>query len=190
MEVFRIERDWDEHGNSPWDALWYDGDPEDIDVLDCAMRLGAIWRSPAIRLEKRIQVPDIYGFHHHYAVSERAKALLLPVVEDAAEFLPLLPPGDRPLFVLHPLVRADLDEQSVVSASSVSGNITVIRKYSFAPSDLEEAMPVFQARQARGSAGRDARYPCTGVLVSLESCSVCRENALCGVAFTKVFGDG
>ena len=40
MQVFRIKTAYDETGNSPWDALWYDGDDEDLDSLDCQMRLG------------------------------------------------------------------------------------------------------------------------------------------------------
>jgi hypothetical protein len=187
MQVFRIKTAYREDGNSPWDALWYDGDDENIDVLDCEMRLGTIWRSPQIRLEKRERSPDIYVFHLHYAVSERAKDLLLPLVQDAAEFLPLSTESAVPLFVLHPLLRVDLGEDAVVTMNSVSGNIVVIQKYSFNPRELEEAMPIFQARQAVGSAARDAGGPCSGVLVSEDFCTLVEKNELRGVVFDRVF---
>jgi hypothetical protein len=59
MEVFKLDTAYDTHGNFPWDAVWYDGDDEDIDVLDCQMRLAAIWKPPEICLEKRHQRPDV-----------------------------------------------------------------------------------------------------------------------------------
>lgn len=187
MQVYKISTAYDEDGNSPWDAIWYDGDDEDLDVLGCPMRLGAIWSSPQTRLEKRNKTPDIYAFQLYYAVSERVKAQLLPIVEDTAEFLPLSTDSAEPLFVLHPLLRLDLDERAVVLKNSVSGNITVIKKYSFDPHDFEERIPIFQVRQGLGSVARSAGFPCTGVLVCRDVFKVHQKNRFRGVTIDKVF---
>ncbi|MCZ2076091.1 MAG: hypothetical protein LC130_13960 [Bryobacterales bacterium] len=190
MRVYLMDTDYDEAWNSPWDAVWYDGDQEDMDALHCQMRLGAIWRPPTVRVEKRLRTPDIYVFLLNFAVSEHAKEILSTVVQDTAEFLPLSTDVGETLFVLHPLWRAELDERAVVSKGSGSGNITVVRKYSFDLRDFDEPMPIFQARQAVGSAARDAGAPCPGVLVSDEFRLACVANGLRGVVFNEVWASG
>lgn len=187
MQVFKLNIAYDEEGNSPWDALWYDGDEEDIEVLDCQMRLGAVWKSPQIRFEKRDQTPDVYGFQTYFAVSERIRDRLLPIVEEAVEFLPLSVDAVTPLFALHPLFRADLDERAIVSKNSVSGNISVIRSYSFNPEELQDAIPIFQVRQPNGSKARNAGYPCSGVLVSQDVVEVFEQSGVLGVVCDLVW---
>jgi hypothetical protein len=187
MQVFKIQPAYDADGNSPWDTLWYEGDSEKIRVLDCEMPLSAVWKTADARLEKRGGRPDVYVFQLHFAVTEAVRELVLPLVNDAAEFLALSVPDAEPLFVLHPLLRADFDEGAVVSRNPVSGNVTVIRKYSFANDQFEEPMHIFQVRQAPGSSGRDAGLACTGVLVSRQVKELCEEQGFEGIVFERVF---
>lgn len=177
---------YDGLGNSPWDAIWYDGEDEDLDVLDCEMRVGAVWRPPLVRVEKRERRPAIYGFQLRFAMGEAACKQLSSLLGDTVEFLPLRVKRKTPLFVMHPMLRVDLDEKAVVGRNSVSGNITVIHRHRFVEKQFEEGTHVFQLRQAPGSAARDAGYPCSGVYVSSEFKSLCEANVLPGVAFENV----
>jgi hypothetical protein len=189
MEVFKIETAYDELGNSPWDTLWYHGDDEDLDALDCQMRLAPIWRPPSIQSEKRHQVPDIYQFQSRFATTKRVYQLLSPLVGDNAEFLPLRLPGPKRLFVIHPLLRVELDAAADVSRNGVSGNVTVIRRYSFTTTQFEQTMHLFQVNQALGSAARESGYPCSVVLVSRQFRDLCEQHCFRGVFFRKVWAD-
>src|SRR5438132_233016 len=100
MEFFRIATAYDQNGNSPWDALWYDGDDDDLNALRGQMRLAAIWKAPRLRLETRYDRPDVYVFQIFYALSKKFRDLLVPLLGDCAEFLPLQLLGGQELFVL------------------------------------------------------------------------------------------
>src|SRR6185312_6664858 len=108
MEVFKLGADYDVLGNSPWDALWYDGDDDDLDALDCQMRLMPIWKPPLVRLEKRDQRPDIYIFQVYYVCTRRISHILYPLVSDSVEFLPIRISERKRLYVMHPVARIDL----------------------------------------------------------------------------------
>lgn len=194
MEVFHLDTDYDAQGNSPWDTIWYDGDYEDIDVLDCDAKLAAIWKPPNVRVEERNKGPDFFVFQTYFAVTERVRVLLLHIVQNTVEFLPLSTDMNLLLFVLHPFIRVDLDDGAVVSRNSVSGNVTVIRKYSFAPNafdelqqDWQQPIHVFQVRHPLGSSARDGGVAVSGLLVSREFVDLCKKNNLQGVTFKKVF---
>jgi hypothetical protein len=187
VEFFKIRTAYDEMGNSPWDAIWYEGDDEDLDVLKGQFRLACVWKAPPAAIQKRKRTPDIYVFQLYSATTQSVCQLLAPLTTDSVEFLPLRIPGHKPLFVLHPLLRIDLDDGAEVERNSVSGNISVIRRYSFARDQVEVGMHILQVRQAPGSAARNAGYACSGILVSAELKELCETNGLCGVAFEKVW---
>jgi hypothetical protein len=184
--VYRMRTAYNENGDSPWDALWYDGDDEDLEPLDGQMRLAAVWSGPCIRLEKRDVKPDFFVFQLYYATTQAVCRLLSPLVGDTVEFLPLEINSDSPLFVMHPLLRVEFDEKAVVN-NKAGENITVVRTYSFDAKQFEEDMHVFQVRQAIGSAARNAGYPCSGVLVSAEFKQLCEKNNLQGIVFESVW---
>ena len=186
MRVYKIRTAYNDTGDSPWDAIWYDGDDDDLDPLDSEMRLAAIWSAPAVRVEKRHMTPDLYVFQVYYAATEAVYNLLSPLVGDSVEFLPLAIAGGVRLFVMHPLLRAEFDEKAVVNAHA-GENVTVIRKYSFNPQQFEEDMHVFQVRQPLGSPARNAGYPCPGILVSSELKELCEKNGLRGIFFENVW---
>jgi hypothetical protein len=176
----------DENNNSPWDAVWYEGDDEDIGVLDSQMRLGAIWKAPVVHIEKRNQRPDIFVFQLYFAVTRRVRDLLSGLVGDTAEFLPLRIHRNRRLYAIHALLRVDFDKSAVFRPQAKGQNITVIEKYSFEKSQLRSDVHVFQVRQAQGSAARDAGYACSGLLVSREFNLICESNGFRGVTFNHV----
>jgi hypothetical protein len=129
VDIYKIEPAYDESGDSPWDALWYDGDDEDLDALDCQMCLNAVWKAPVVRLEKREATPSFYVFQVYYATTKKFRDLLVELVADSVEFLPLRVSSGKRLFVMHPLLRVDLDDGATVSGKS-GENITAVRKYS------------------------------------------------------------
>jgi hypothetical protein len=68
MQYFVVDTDWDENLNSPWDALWHEGEYNALGCLDGSKPLKAIWKSPEITLESRDKIPDVYSFELHFAV--------------------------------------------------------------------------------------------------------------------------
>jgi hypothetical protein len=184
-EVYKIEVAFDADGNSPWDCLWYDADEEDLDVLSCQMQIAAVWKPPVVSLERRNARPDFYSLHAYFVVTKRVRSLLAPLVMDTVEFLRLSIPKGPGVFVLHPLLRAELDKKAVITRNQVSGNITVIQEYSFPT--LQEKMHCFQVRHPLGSSGRDAGFPYTDLLVSAEFKELCETNSVHGVVFQEVF---
>lgn len=188
MDYFVIDTDWNEKGNSPWDALWDQGPYGSLDCLDGSLPLAAIWKAPRVKLEKRTKRPDIYSFVLHYAVTERVRDLLSPIVRKEAEFLPLEVPKAGPVFVVHPLWPVDFDEGAEVHCNGVSGNITVVRKYSFTldPAEYDGPRHLFRMRQAKGSAARDHGCTLKWLIVSEEIKRVCEKHAIAGVVFKKV----
>jgi hypothetical protein len=182
---YKMEVAFDEEGNSPWDALWYEGDDEDLEVLDSQCRVEKVWKPPTVKLQRRIQTPDIYGFQLYFATTDRARQLLSPLTADTVEFLSLDTPEKKTLFELHPLLRVDLDEHAIVEANE-GDNITVIYKYSFVRDQLNDDMHVFQVRQAKGSPARDAGYACDEVLVSSKFKELCEKNNLRGIVFKSI----
>lgn len=95
------------------------------DELDTEVRLAPIWKAPLVNLEKRDQTPDLFVFLFHYAITDRVRDIIAPLLNEYVEFLPLAG-TNMPLFVLHPLFRAEFDKRAVFSCNPGSGNITVI----------------------------------------------------------------
>ncbi len=187
VEVFRIETEYDVDLNSPWDGLWYQGEDYDLNVLAFEARLQPVWKAPVARIENREHRPDIYEFQAFYAVTERVRNILSPLVKDTVEFLPLSIASGERLFVLHPLLRADLDyTRAVVHRNVVGGNIIKVEQYAF-PAIQEEVMHMFQLRQAPGSFSRDTGFAYSSVLVSREFKELCEANNVRGAVFPQVF---
>jgi hypothetical protein len=155
--------------------------------LDGSLPLAAIWRSPRVTLEKRAKRPDVFSFVLHYAVTAAVRDLLTPIVRAEAEFLQLDVPGLGSLYVVHPLWPIDFDERAVVSCNSVSGNITVVREYSFSlnPADYDGPRHLFRMRQAKGSAARDAGYTLSTLIVSEKVKQTAEQANVTGIAFKK-----
>lgn len=187
MDYFLIETDWDETLNSPWDTLWCVGS-DDLDCLRGSLTLEAIWKAPPVKLERRLKRPDVYSFELVYAVSKRVRDLLVPIVRDEAEFLPLAIPRIDRVFVIHPLWPVDFDERAKVGCNKGSLNITEVHKYSFTldPDQYDGPRHMFRMRQAKGSAARDHGVTTNGLIVSEVIKAVCVEHGVTGIAFKKV----
>ncbi len=185
MQYFAIDTDWDESLNSPWDALWHEGEYDALGCLDGSLPLKAIWKSPEITLESRDNTPDVYSFELHYAVNERTRNLIAPIVKDEAEFLPLNIPEKDTAYVIHPLWPVDFDDQAEVHCNAVSKNITVVHKYSFTldPREFDGPRHLFRMRQAKGSAARDDGSTLKTLIVSETIRDVCEGNAVEGITF-------
>jgi hypothetical protein len=187
MKIYKVDPDYHPDYDSPWDAIWYDGDEEDLSCLDCGRPLQPIWKAPRVRVEKREQTPDVFVFLLHYACSDRVRHLLKRLVGHSAEFLPLSAGTDISVSVIHPLLRVDLDDKAEVSRNRVSGNITVIKTYSFDHKQFNQPMHIFQVRQAEGSWARRGGSPCSGILVSQAFKALCDKNNIRGIRFEEVF---
>ncbi len=188
MDLFKIETDYDLQGNSPWDAVWYDGDYRDLKALKCELGLAPIWKPPAVRIEQRLTTPNIYVFELFYAVDKGTMNLLKSLVRDSAEFLPL--EAGKPLFALHPLLRVELDYRAVFGDQVLTGNVTHIPNYVFPKGELTSDVHLCQIRQPPGTNARDVGFPCTGVFVSERFRSLCVKNDLKGIRFSKVWSSG
>jgi hypothetical protein len=182
MDVFKIETDYDSTGNSPWNALWYEGKAHDLQALQRPARLEHVWKTPVVTLETRDRAPDVFEFMSYWAVPDPVRELLAPLVSSTVEFLPLSIAKGPALFVLHPLIARSLDERAIVESNPVSHNITNIRRYSFGQS--EEAAPMFTVRQPLGSWAGDGGYVCSDVLVSRPVKELCA--SLTGIRFRPV----
>ena len=187
MKYYRIEMDWDTKGDSPWDRVWQES-PEPIDCLNGSLPLAAIWRSPKVWVEKGTKSPDVYGFELHFAVTERLRDLLERMVRDEAEFLPLVVPDVGVLFLIHPLWPVDFDDAAQLQRNGVSGNITVVQKYSFTldPDAYEGPRHLFRMRQAKGSAARDAGCCRSELIVSEKVKRAAEVSGVAGIVFKYV----
>lgn len=187
MDYFVVDVDWEESLNSPWDTLWYEGEPEALDCLQGSLPLGAIWKAPPVKLERRLKRPDVFSFELNYATIKRVRDLLAPIVRDEAEFLPLAVPNTEPLFVVHPLWPVDFDDGAVVECNAVSRNITVVRRYSFTldPNQYDGPRHLFRMRQPKGSVARDHGFTLNSLIVSEVIRAKCEENGIAGIVFKK-----
>lgn len=184
MDYFWIDTDWDATANSPWDTLWYDDDDAFV-CLDGSLPLATIWKSPEITHEKRLKRPDVYSFLRHYAVTESVRDLWSPIVRHEAEFLPLAVPKIAPVYVIHPLWPVDFDDGADVVCNRVSGNISVVQKYSFTldPDEYDGPRHIFRMRQAKGSRARDHGFTLNSLVVSEKIKRVSEEAQIAGIVF-------
>jgi hypothetical protein len=186
VDYFWIDTDWDPSFNSPWDALWFEGDDDEaLDCLHGSLRLAAIWRPPTVTLQKRIKRPDVFCFVLHYAATKAVRDLWAPIVREEAEFLPLAVPEIGPVFVIHPLWPVDFDERAEVSPTGPRQNITVVRKYSFTldPDAYDGPRHLFRMRQAKGSPSRDAGCTLNRLIVSDKIKRVSEKARIAGIVF-------
>jgi hypothetical protein len=188
VDYFEIDNDWDETHNSPWDALTHGGDIDALDCLDGSLHLSAIWRPPKVLLHRGTKRPDVYDFQLHWAVTERVRKLLAPLVLEEAEFLPLKGPKLGRVYVVHPLWPVDLDGDAKVERNSVSKNITVVRKYSITldPDEYDGPRHLFRIRQAKGSAARDHGCTLSTLIASEKIKHLAEQNAVAGIVFKKI----
>lgn len=152
MDIFALQVDYDARGNSPWGTLHDEADLDDTRPLWRNRPLAPTWRPMPARLYGARAVSDFVSFTAGgWAVRAEARRALEPLLGDNAEFLPLDCDPDEGFHALHPLQLADLGPEAVVRRNEVSGNITVIDRYSFEPSTLV-GMVCFRARHPPGSA--------------------------------------
>jgi hypothetical protein len=188
VDYYAIDIDWDEMHNSPWDALTHDGDLDALDSLDGSLHLSAIWKPPQVSVYRGTKRPDVYDFQLHWAVTERVRKLLAPIIKEEAEFLPLKAPKLGRVYVVHPLWPVGLDRDAEVERNPVSKNIGVVNKYSITldPDEYDGPRHLFRIRQAKGSAARDHGCTLSTLIVSEKIKHVAEQNGLAGIVFKKV----
>jgi len=178
---------WDKNGNSlPWDVIDYEGDDADIRNLKKSHAFADQWQELNVKLRKRNWRCDFLSRFPVWTVTSHAREILDPLLGDTVEFLSLRCDPKIDLYVLHPLRHIALAEGAETTPDDASSNITVIRRYSFNPRDLD-GIHVFHVSQRPGSPAGRAGSPCTGYLVSDDFVRTIEENALRGVVFEKVF---
>ncbi|MCE2794133.1 MAG: hypothetical protein LW816_02335 [Planctomyces sp.] len=188
MDYFEINNGLDKSGKSPWDVVTYDGGIDPLNCLDGSLSLAAIWKPPLGSLCKVKKRPDFYNFQCHWAVTERVRRLLVPLVQEEVEFLPLKVASLGKLYVIHPLWPVSLDRYAIVERTSVSGNIMFIDKYSITldPDEYGGPRHMFRIRQARGSAAHDHGCTFSKLIVSETVKQVAEQNGIAGIMFRKV----
>src|SRR5262249_11023865 len=120
--------------------------------LDRAEPLAKTWAAPRVTLRQRKWRCDLISLYPHWAVNEKARAALAPLLRRTVEVLPLRCAELPPLCVLHPLRHIDLAPGAVHNATNGS-NMTVIRRYAFEIDDLM-GKHLFGVKQVVGSAAR------------------------------------
>jgi hypothetical protein len=190
VEIYRMDGGWDEFHNSlPWDLLDYANESDEEryrNLLARAKPLGKSWKAPRVKLRRRRWRCDLIGLHPHRAVSERTREILLPLLKNTVEFLPLCCAELPGLWLLHPLRHIDLGPKAVHNARA-GGNMTAIRRYSFVIDDLK-GKHLFGVKQAPGSPARKAGFCFAAAdYVSEEFKRAIEINGLQGVVFERVF---
>jgi hypothetical protein len=189
LGVYKMDGGYDEFGNSlPWDVLDYsrDSDQEEYgDRMDRAQPLAQTWAAPRVSLRQRKWRCDLIELYPHWAVNEKARAALAPLLRRTVEFLPLRCAELPQLWVLHPLRHIDLAPRAIHDSANGS-NMTVIRRYAFEINELK-GKHLFGVKQAMGSAARKAGSCFEANYVSEEFKRLVATNALQGVVFEKVF---
>ncbi len=167
MKYFEIDLDWDASLNSPWDAVWPRDDESNLACLNGSFPLSYVWNKPPVTIQRRKRTPDIFGFVLHWVVTENVKNTLEPLVGIEAEFLPLSCDGGA-LFVIHPLLPIDFDNNADLHRNSVSRNVTLVNRYSFSfnPDEFNGPRHLFRMLQPEGSAARRAGYTLKRLIVS------------------------
>jgi hypothetical protein len=168
MEVSALSVDYDADGNSPWGMLVEEVELEATWPLCDGRPLAPSWRPMPVSLHEADEYAEFVWFSScGWAVRPEARRALEPVLGGAAEFLPLACDTGDEFFALHPLQLIDLGPDADARRNEVSGNITVIRRYSFEPADLA-GMVCFRVRHPVGSAARPDAGVSGDVLVSPE----------------------
>jgi hypothetical protein len=189
--VYKIDWGYDEFGNSlPWDVLDHAKGHDDEQYRHQMMRaepLAATWSAPRVKLRKRKWRCDLIGLYPNWAVNEKARTALAPLLQDTVEFLPLHCAEISQLWVMHPLEHIDLAADAVHNATP-GNNMTVIRSYAFTPEELE-GKHLFGIKQAPGSPARHAGICFAANYVSEQFRRLVAAHALQGVVFEKVFSD-
>lgn len=182
--IFRIDGGFDQFGASlPWDVLDYKNERDDRRLtlkLDFAKPLASRWKPPHVKLRQRDWRCDLISLYPHWALNERARAALGPLLRKTVEFLPLRCDDLPQIWVMHSLRHVLLGPDAEHNA--LPGNpMTVIRRYDFETSELQ-GKHLFGVSQTDGSP-----YCFAANYVSDEFKRVVIGNELKGVVFDKVF---
>lgn len=189
LGIYKMEGGYDEFGNSlPWDVLDYESESHRSmyrDQVDRAVSLAKTWVSPRVSLRKRKWRCDLISLYPHWAVNEKARAALAPLLRRTVEFLPLRYGENSQLWLLHPLRHIDLSQSAVHNAEN-GGNMTFVSRYAFETKALQ-GKHLFGVKQAKGSVSRRVGYCFGANYVSEEFRRVVGEAKLQGVVFEKIF---
>ena len=189
LGIYKMDGGYDEFGNSlPWDVLDYsrDSDQEKYgDLMDRAEPLAQTWVAPRVSLRQRKWRCDLISLYPQWAVNEKARVALAPLLRRTVEFLPLRFAEIPQLWVLHPLRHIDLAPRAVHNATNGS-NMTVVRRYAFEIDELK-GKHLFGVKQVKDSAARKAGFCFAANYVSEEFKRVVGSDELQGVVFEKVF---
>ncbi|TWU49036.1 SMI1 / KNR4 family protein [Rubripirellula tenax] len=134
--------------------------PSAIAFQDCFDRkpLSEGWIPPSVIIERDEQRTDIYEIESCFAVNQKAKHALSPLIGEHVEFLPVGVVGERgvdsggedykpiaepqELYLLNPLVEVELGKGSISHKMAYR----YVTKYVFDPKDLY-SVPIFRAKE-------------------------------------------
>lgn len=189
MEVFALQVDYDAGGNSPWGMLRDEVEIEETRPLYGRRPLAPTWKPMPVTLHDAERLAEfVYLTAGGWAVRPAARRVLEPLMGGAAEFLPLACDTGDEFYALHPLQLADLGPDAVARRNEVSGNIVVIRSYSFEPAALV-GMSCFRVRHPPGSAA-GPESGAGDVLVSRVVRECMEQHGFKGVRFMRAYPVG
>ncbi|MCI0683485.1 MAG: hypothetical protein L0Y71_15380 [Gemmataceae bacterium] len=189
LGIYEIDGGYDEFGNSlRWDVLDYSRESDFDKYQDLwheTTTLAKGWKAPRVKLRQSQWRCDLIRLYPAWAVSEKARAALMPLLGKTVELLPLRCPQLPNLWALHPLRYIDL-ASSAIHNGEPGRNMTVIRRYAFDLDDLQ-GKHFFGIKQSPGSPSRKAGRSFGAAYVSEEFKRTVEAHGLQGVVFKKVF---
>ena len=183
--VYEMDCGWDEFRNSlPWHVLDYasmKAEEKYTDMLNRAKPLSAAWVAPRVKLRRRKWDCDFIELYPHWAVGDKAKSALAPLLKKTVEFLPLHCTALSPLWVMHPLRHINLAATAVHNGTD-EDPMTAIYEYAFEAADLH-GKHLFGVRSP--TRADDACYQCN--CASGDFRRVVEKHNLRGVVFDEIF---
>ena len=143
------------------------------------------WKPPRVKLRQRKWRCDLISLYPFWAINEKARAALMPLLGDAIELLPVRCADLPDIWAMHALRYVDLATKAVQNGEP-GRNMTAIDRYAFDVQDLK-GMHFFGLRQSPGSPSRKAGRCFGGTYVSEEFKRTVEKHGLEGVVFEKVF---
>ena len=184
--VFKLEPDYDAHGNSPWHWLNSDADLFAWDFLARAVPQRHRWIPLPVTLMRENALGDFLYLTagSGFVASAKAIEVIAPLLSDTVEFLPVACGQSDKLFVMHILRHVDLGANARTNQKSSNKNVTVVHDYDF-KSQAINGLHLFMVRQPLGCPAGDGGFATHSIFASSEFRTVVESSQLRGLSFRE-----
>jgi hypothetical protein len=166
QELFELQPAWSANGEAEHHIVDSPDGLFDAAPLQKTEPLAGAWLAPTLVIVTSRRAADVYYCPGGcYLFSDRARALVDPLVAKDVEWLPVEINGLGSHFALHPLRQVPLAQRAKYRINEVSKNIVDILQCAFDSEDIAGAS-IFYASQAPGSAAAEAGFCLPSVFVS------------------------